>query len=414
MRLWFALVLFVGAQAHAQTDGQIRYVFKGARPALEDAKKITFGLDAEQAAQIRRLTGDEIRLDEYYFVDRPQGTRQILDNTSFSGVILPNVPPPVLLTPDPALVDQWWIEKLKVKQAWTLASGLGVTIADCDAGFYHDEGDLFANMLMDYRQDFGNPANPLVVNDGGFTTHGTAVSAIMASIVNGMGTNGISYNSKIVPLQNFNYDATDTIDKEEATAKCILYAITVPNVNIIVLENQMATGSSEAFAGTRDAVRLALQAGIIVVGAAGNNSVPLAEETLDDTGSIIVGALNQDESAASFSNYGDRATVGAFGENLHTLYGPNGYFGYFGGTSGATPQVAATVALMKEVNPLLTPAQARQILQETRLLTQANKKVGGLLDAFAAVTKAKESAADASAWTAAWLFRQELTAILLQ
>ncbi|NJL25012.1 MAG: S8 family serine peptidase, partial [Calothrix sp. SM1_5_4] len=111
--------------------------------------------------------------------------------------------------------------------------------------------------------------------------------------LDGVGTNGIAFNSKIVPLQNYNYNEQDDIDKEEATARCVLKAIEIPEVNIIVLENQTATGSSETFSGTRDAVRLAIRSGLIVIGAAGNSGVELKEELKDDTGSIIVGALSK-------------------------------------------------------------------------------------------------------------------------
>jgi subtilisin family serine protease len=179
------------------------------------------------------------------------------------------------------------------------------------------------------------------------------------------------------------------------------------------LENQTADGSSETFIGTRDAVRLAQRSGIIVVGAAGNYSNELTHEKMDDTGSIIVGAILQNDSVPYWSNFGERITVAAYGEKLRTLSGPNGSFSDFGGTSGATPQVAATVALMKEVQPLLTPEQAREILIETRKTSAATVRVGGILSLPAAVERARTTPPDFAASNRQWLFRLQLVAILL-
>ncbi|MEO0337567.1 MAG: S8 family serine peptidase, partial [Pseudomonadota bacterium] len=173
---------------------------------------------------------------------------------------------------------------------------------------------------------------------------------------------------------------------------------------------QTANGSSETFEGTREAVRLAMEAGVVIVSAAGNAGVELVEEALDDTGSVIVGALAQDESQIYFSNYGDRITVGAFGENLLTLEGPDGRLGSFGGTSGATPQVAAAVAMMLEVNPALTPLQVKDILESTSLQTEENRNVGGMVNIVEAIKVASETEGEKG--IEAQIFRQRVAEIL--
>lgn len=419
MRLGLISMALVFANL-AQAD-QVRFVFKGAQFG---AHQMTFGLNQEQVRNILKVSGDRVNLGNVFYVEGDSSQlAEFKSKPGFSGMIRKDVPPPVQVvvgrpgsytqvTGDVEFTDQWWVRDLGVKNAWTMASGAGVTIADCDAGFYHDESDLHDNFLLDYRYDLSNTDDPNTVNDGPYAYHGTAVTSIMAGVMDGKGTNGIAYNAKIVPLQNYNYDATDKLDKEEATAKCILKAIDTPEVDVLVLENQTANGSSETFIGTRDAVRLAMQAGIIVVGAAGNYEQELIEETKDNTGSIIVGALNQDGTSAYWSNYGDRATVAAYGENLHTLYGPNGQYGEFGGTSGATPQVAATVALMKEVNPTLTPDQARQILQDTRDLNDGNRKTGGRLQTDRAVEAAKNLTASPTVHNRQLAVRKALQEIL--
>ncbi len=413
-RLLILIVVLLPSSAFAEN---VRAVYKApVGIASAHLKRMSFGLNSKQMAAIRELTQGEIDLGNIYYQDIGAGEVALLGRSSgFSGVIYPNVPPPALIEPwsgDPALKGQWWIQDLQVPAAWGLATGAGVIVADCDAGYHHDESDLRDNMLMDRAYDLADKENPTVVNDGPYAYHGTAVAAIIAGVKNDLGTNGIAYNSKIVPLQNFNYDNKDDLDKEEATAACILRAINTPNVNVIVLENQTGNGSSETFVGTRDAVRLAMKAGITVVGAGGNYSVELIEEKKDDTGSIIVGALARTGDPAWFTNYGERLTVGAYGEQLYTLYGPNGAFGDFGGTSGATPQVAAAVAMMKEVNPFLTPERMREILQSTRTLTPTNARAGGKLNIPLALESALNSLPDSAEWAKRELFRRQLTAIL--
>lgn len=412
-----SLLLLVVFSTAAQA--QVRYVFKGenssAKTFASNVKKMTFGLTETQTEMIFALTGGRINFGDVYYLDHnPRLMNTMKNEPGFAGVIFPDIPPPVRIQQigDTYLINQWWIQKLRVKEAWSMATGKGVTIADCDAGYYHDEPDLFDNMLLEHRYDVSDSREPLIVNDGPFATHGTSVTAIIAGVLNGLGTNGIAFNSKIVPLQNFNYDSSDELDKEEATARCILNAVATPDVDIIVLENQTGDGSSETFVGTRDAVRLAQEAGMIVVSAAGNYGKHLVHEKADDTGSIIVGALYRNDTAASWSNYGERITVAAYGEGLYTLQGPGGAFAEFGGTSGATPLVAATVALMKEVNPMLTPEQARAILLETRVTNPATVRVGGLLSVPEAVNRARQTPVDFTASYKQWMFRQEIISAL--
>ncbi len=418
MLLAAALALFIGATVQAKP---VRYVFKGQSRLIQSAAPrftpMTFGLSNSQISAIQDLTAGHVDFSGYYSTLADDQAARLFgrmpDYLEMHGL---DVPPPGDVTQikpaDPELDGQWWFKNLHVSEAWTHATGMGVTIADCDAGIYFHEPDLAANVLSDLRHDFADPKDPTNVEDGGYTYHGTAVAAIMVGVRDLKGTNGIAFNSKLVPFQNFNYDGKDMIDKEEATAACVLQAIKTPGVSIIVLENQTMSGSSETFLGTRDAVRLAINSGVIVVGAGGNASVELLAEAKDDTGSIIVGAVNPGGVTEKFSNYGARTTIAAYGEQLHTLYGPNGIFGSFGGTSGATPQVAATVALMKEAHPFLTPQQARETLVNIRAQNNDNKSVGGLLDVEKAVLAAKVLPSDVPQWTGQQLFRSRLSAIL--
>jgi subtilisin family serine protease len=72
---------------------------------------------------------------------------------------------------------------------------------------------------------------------------------------------------------------------------------------------------------------------------------------------LCVAATAQDDSRAGFSNFGTWVDVAAPGVALRTTTTGGGYTTGFGGTSGATPQVAGLAALLMGSNPNLTNAQ---------------------------------------------------------
>lgn len=95
------------------------------------------------------------------------------------------------------------------------------------------------------------------------------------------------------------------------------------------------------------------------------------------------------------SNWGTRVDVAAPGDWHHDLtcsdIADDAYRNGFGGTSGATPKVAGTVAMMLQCNPNLTPAEVRDIIMTTAsptVVTDPGKPIGGFLDTYEAVREA--------------------------
>lgn len=311
---------------------------------------------------------------------------------------------------DPELENQWWAKNLMLEKVWQHATGKGVTIASCDAGVFLHEADLEPNLITQKRYDFSDKDHPRSVNDGKFVSQGTAAAALMVGVKDGQGTNGIAYNAKLIPLQNFNYDSElDDLDKELATASCIRAAAATRDVRVLLVVNQTRSGSAEAAKITRSAVKEAIEAGVIVVSTAGDSSVRLSNDLDFRTGSIVVGAIQRNESAALFSNYGERVTIGAYGEKIFTLGGQFGEMKNFAGSPAAAAQVAATVALMLEVQPKLLPTDIERILKQTRETTRGNLKVGGRLNILKAITAAQQSMINTDAWERAQLARLRYT-----
>ncbi|MGE3466097.1 MAG: S8 family serine peptidase [Pyrinomonadaceae bacterium] len=131
---------------------------------------------------------------------------------------------------------------------------------------------------------------------------------------------------------------------------------------------------------------------VLFVGAAGNDSTTVADANPATRFSlpnfILVGAVDRAGKAASFTNKGPEITLYANGERIPARL-PGGLISYPSGTSMATPNVANAAAKMLTVNPKLTGAQMREILESTADKNDAGLK---LLHTAKAVEAARASA----------------------
>lgn len=110
-------------------------------------------------------------------------------------------------------------------------------------------------------------------------------------------------------------------------------------------------------------IQYALNKGVTVVCAAGNNSSNTSTFCPAHIGNIIVvSALDDDESRAYFSNYGNSVDVAAPGVDILSCV-PGGDYEYLQGTSMASPHIAGIVAMLRLNYPTASPAQIEAILK---------------------------------------------------
>lgn len=191
----------------------------------------------------------------------------------------------------------------------------------------------------------------------------------------------------------------------------VLVTDTVSNAIVKYIDNRLDQKNSayrQSWAKYQQATQNAARNGVTVVVAAGNdhelNDVFSAHKVGGDTNFlaqsdyvISVAAADdkgnrnpQDDEIASFSSWGDgryNPTISANGVGVPTKFGKQD------GTSFSSPEVAAAVARMKQVNPYLSFDQIKSILQQsaTDIVPQGTLSDGaGMLNADLAVRWAQQ------------------------
>jgi len=121
--------------------------------------------------------------------------------------------------------------------------------------------------------------------------------------------------------------------------------------------------------------------GVVLVSGAGNDSTPALPFPASDRRVIAVAAVDEHDELADFSNFGTDIAIAAPGVDLYSG-GNAGLFGTWSGTSMAAPLVSGAAALLRSVNPYLTPEQIKEALvQSARPLAGEPGDVVGTLQA---------------------------------
>jgi subtilisin family serine protease len=306
---------------------------------------------------------------------------------------VPVGPAPAQPTPgDPLLARQYAVALTQADQAWTVQRGNpGIKIAILDEGVDTEHEDLKAAIVGGYdATDRDNDQEPRPW-DG----HGTACAGLAAAIHgNGRGIQGIGGGCSLLAVRI-------------AYSKVRGGAWVITNSDICAAIDWASTKGADVLSNSwgggapSSAVALAFEKartkgrggkGCVVVIAAGNDNRQLGFPA-DLPGLLVVSASNEyDEPKTPSSrdgeywwgsSYGAEVCVAAPGVHNYTtdITGDGGevagaqpdsnYMPDFNGTSSATPIVAGACGLILSVNPQLTEAEVRKIIQESA------DKVGG-------------------------------------
>lgn len=205
---------------------------------------------------------------------------------------------------DPKKQEMYHLSLLQMDQALQLAGDHDVKVAVIDSGVDFKHPDLKSQVLPPYNA--AAPANATYPGD-----HGTHVAGIIAAAKdNGIGGHGINPKAKLLPIDVFNgkEGANDFI-----IAQGILYAIE-QGADVI----NMSLGGYGESPLMKEAVQKAIDSGITVVAAAGNESTDDYSFPASFEGVISVGSTNDRNKLSSYSNYGPSVDVVAPGEEIYS------------------------------------------------------------------------------------------------
>ncbi len=284
-------------------------------------------------------------------------------------------------SPNPYLYYQWGINNfgqringisgtpkadLSLEKAWRITKGSKrVVVAILDTGVDYNHPDIRANMYNGLRHhgydfaadNYGNndndpmPDKPYGVN-GHF--HGTHVAGIIGAVANNYkGIIGVSPRAKILALKVFRPNGS-AYSSDILEALDYIYKLKRSGVNIVAINASFAGGGREGDSVSQAIAKLG-RLGVVFCTAAGNmgsniSYQPIYPASYNVSNIITVGASNQRDNLASFSNYGSGVDVVAPGTNILSLY-PGGKYAFLNGTSMSTPYVTGLVALLASRYP---------------------------------------------------------------
>lgn len=321
------------------------------------------------------------------------------------------------------LHGEWGAE---VDEAWGEhpAQGEGEVIALVDNGVANHP-DINGNIIPGYdfirsswsaRDGDGRDADPTDEGDwyeagecgrtrgSSSSWHGTHAAGIMAATANdGRGIAGVAPKAKILNVRVLGKCGGAMSDIADgiiwASGGYVPGAPANPNPAKII--NLSLGGTGQCSRTYQNAINRAVGNGAVVVVSAGNDDEDAATAQPGNCQNVVVvGAASDEGSRAQYSNWGDTVDITAPGGD--TTVGPGilstvdagkttsvGYmWKRYEGTSMAAPFVSGVAALVRSVDPTLTPSQIEQLLKNTayELATECPEGCGaGMVDAHHAI-----------------------------
>lgn len=345
------------------------------------------------------------------------------------------------LTPNNPLYpfQTWHYGLIDLPRAWAVSTGSpSVLVAVVDDGMRFDHPSIAPNLTTD-GYDFVSDADTLPLCAGGTITnaddgqgydtdptipasyfpdftgtcflpadlgnHGLHVAGTIGAVGNsGIGVTGVNWDVRIRPVRVLGVGGFGT---SYDVAQGVLYAAGLPADNGAGGTVQAGSGAkiinlslgSDANDTTlQRAVASAIQAGALVVAAAGNSSTSQPFYPAAYPQVLAVAAVGPDGAPAPYSNYGSYVAIRAPGGNfalgdvtdgvMSTIWdfaSNSPEYAWATGTSMAAPHVSGVAALVLSQSPALSASELRSRLI-TYAVGQATSYGSGLVNAYNSLT----------------------------
>ncbi|MCF8059938.1 MAG: S8 family peptidase [Bacteriovoracaceae bacterium] len=255
---------------------------------------------------------------------------------------------------------QWNYKNIDLLGAWKYTKGKGAKVLILDSGIDKNHPSLKQKIaeIVDFTKSKVTPYVPYPGYD--ITGHGSHIAGVIAG--NGNGFTGIAPEAKLYIGKVCIFicrDQTILVDAFE-------WAIH-KRVDVISMSFSNTTFPEEIAQRIFEKLE---EHNIVAVAASGNEGktknvigFPAKYPTV-----LSVGAINSDGLVADFSNYGKELSLVAPGVDIRSTSLTKGInskdelLTFMSGTSMATPHVSAVAALIRSLDPSLTPKEVRQFI----------------------------------------------------
>jgi thermitase len=302
-------------------------------------------------------------------------------------------------TGDPLRPQQWGLDLIHADPAHSVTTGAGATVAVVDTGIDSVHPDL-AGRVLPGRDFVDGDSTP---QDG--NGHGTHVSGIIAADAgNGIGVDSVAPGASILPVRVLdNGGSGSDVDVAQGIDWATDHGADVINLS---LGGSLPTAGLGLPDDMTAAVQRAVDHGVVVVAAAGNDDLPFCENGSQSGKVLCVGAVDKRENRSFYSSFGSGLSLVAPGgsdlpgtdEDVLSTWKDGGYQ-ELAGTSQATPHVSGVAALLVSLGVRGQAAVQRILATATDLGAPGPDALfgAGLVNAQAAVAGLGRAAAGGGA-----------------
>jgi subtilisin family serine protease len=247
--------------------------------------------------------------------------------------------------------EQWHHSTLNSFSAWMLVSEetrRRTTVAVCDSGVDVNHPDLGGNLVLPGFNSYDGSRN---IKPS--TAHGTMVAGLIASTgTRNPGVFGMASKLTVYPIRITHSAGSAYIS---SMVRCIQHAA---DRGIRVINLSFTGASSKAI---DEAARYARARGSLLFMSAANGGSDISESHPDYDSFILVGATDEQDQRASFSNWGTPIDLTAPGTRVMTTTWDFQY-ARVSGTSFSSPITAGLAAYVLSVRPRLTVQALEEVL----------------------------------------------------